>query len=420
MKYFSIFNLLFTRAIKLFFYYILITPFFILKFFLTNSNKHNITFFNKFLIIIIGEVWLFGKNILDLRQVYESQRLDFRSEHTIKKLLKYLPGQWQTLSPLESSLTILMSPKDIGWKKKFFYTPYVFYIFLFDESRHSIKANHGIACALALSYIFKSYQQISDYYYLKSLKILRLNSNYFFYDEGSTNYHIFVTSLFRHYFNLCRKKPSWFEGFEDLSIKLLTHKSYFYFGDDDNSQWLFTYRDDLHLSKNPRIIDLIKNDRFNQSVLKQYFNVYIKDNRILLLCIKGSQWGHSHLMVGSFLYFIDNKSVVVYKKNSSYTLNRLTRRNDRLFSCNGPINLSYIKNIQIEFFKKLPQILVAPINVSYFNDNISLSLNGWRRDINFSKSLIKIIDSASENIILKSSLDNDESELVEYSNLTNS
>ena len=63
-----------------------------------------------------------------------------------------------------------------------------------------IKANHGISSCLALSIIFKKYTKISNYYYYKAIKILRLNSNLFFYNEGSTNYHIFVTSLFKNYF----------------------------------------------------------------------------------------------------------------------------------------------------------------------------------------------------------------------------
>lgn len=422
MKYFSTLKILLLRMFKLFFYYVFCSPFFITRFFLVQRNKHDISLIDKTLLIFIGEVWLFGKNILDLREIYELQRLEFKSDHSVKKLLKYLPGQWLSLSPLESALTILMSSKDTASFKYFFYTPYVIYLILFDESRHSIKANHGIACALALSIIFKKFKKISDSYYLKALKILKSNSNLFFYDEGSTGYHIFVTSLFKHYFNLLDKKPSWFNGYEDISIQLLNHKNYFYFGDDDRSNWLFTYRERterLNKKDDLSIIDLIENKRFAKSVLNRYFKIYTKDERILILCVQGSKWGHAHIMLGSFMYFVSKKPLLIYKKNNEYTLDKSNRRKDRLFTCNSPINTNSLNRIKLEFFKNIPRKYLKPTSFQKVKDQISISSDGWKREINFSNPLLEVYDSSKNNIEVKSSLDDIENDIViKYSNLS--
>lgn len=421
MKLFKIFKFSFVRSIKLFFYYIICLPFFILRIFIIKSDNNDILYVHKLLLIIIGEVWLFGRNVLDLREVYENQRIEFKNDHSITKLLKYLPGQWFTLSPLETALTLLMSSNENSNGIKFFYAPYVLYLLLFDESRHVEKANHGIACSLALSYAFKRSRKISNFYYLKALKILRSNSNAFFYDEGSTNYHIFVTSLFKFYFNLMRKKPSWFKGYEDISINLLNSKDYFYFGDDDKSSWLYKVINDLNFDKNLNIISLLKNKRFKRSIIDRYFAVYAEENRILLLCTNGSKWGHAHLMVGSFLYFVDNKPSILFKKNNEYTLNKNIRRKDRTLSCNSPVNLTFLRNVELEYFKKIPnEFLTSEIHEeNNKNKCITIITNGCKREIDISNQQLIVCDSSINDDRIISSLESFHNpDLIHYSNLT--
>ena len=189
MRIISIISLLSIRFLKIVIYYILVSPYLFLRFFVKNPLQvDQLKIFDKLMLIIIGEIWLFGKQKIDLRNLYENQRVSLSKNFSYKNLLIFMPGQWYTLSPLESSLTILISPKKIGYRYLFFLFPYVLYILLFDESREKIKANHGISSCLALSIIFKKYTKISNYYYYKAIKILRLNSNLFFYNEGSTNF----------------------------------------------------------------------------------------------------------------------------------------------------------------------------------------------------------------------------------------
>ena len=57
-----------------------------------------------------------------------------------------------------------------------------------------------------------------------------------------------------------------------------------------------------------------------------------------MVCIKGSDWGHAHYMVGSVLYFIEDELCVGFHKNSQYTLDFRLRQRDRLFSCNSQSN----------------------------------------------------------------------------------
>ena len=144
MKFFFILIRLTFREIKLLSFYLFVWPFFIVKAFFKYDRKYHISIFNKFLLILFGEVWIFGKRKIDLREVYEFQRKSMAFQFSIKTLLEYTPGQWYTLSPLESSLFILMRPKNISAIQKVFYIPYIVYLLLFEESRHSIKSNHGI------------------------------------------------------------------------------------------------------------------------------------------------------------------------------------------------------------------------------------------------------------------------------------
>ena len=97
------------------------------------------------MLIIIGEIWLFGKQKIDLRNLYENQRVSLSKNFSYKNLLIFMPGQWYTLSPLESSLTILISPKQIGYRYLFFYF-HMFYIsyFLMNLEKNKGKSWHFI------------------------------------------------------------------------------------------------------------------------------------------------------------------------------------------------------------------------------------------------------------------------------------
>ena len=131
--------------------------------------------------ILVGEVWVFGRKIIDMRAHYESQRLSFAKETTIKKLIFYLPGQWYSLSPLESALTILQSLKsDASIKERVFLIPYILFVWLFDESRHQPRANHGIGCALALAKGLFFLPVFSGKKYDLARKILEQNSSGYF------------------------------------------------------------------------------------------------------------------------------------------------------------------------------------------------------------------------------------------------
>ena len=156
MKYLNIIVILALRSVKLLLFYIPMSPFFLMLLFVKNKHRTKASLFDKFMSLTIGEIWLFGKQRIDFRKVYEKQRRLFVREFTSLNLLFFLPGQWFTLSPLESALTILHSPIEKTTFQKIILIPYIYYLILFDESRHKIKANHGIGCALALSVIFQN------------------------------------------------------------------------------------------------------------------------------------------------------------------------------------------------------------------------------------------------------------------------
>ena len=422
MRIIPIISLLSIRFFKIVIYYILVSPYLFLRFFVKNPLQiDQLKIFDKIMLIIIGEIWLFGKQKIDLRNLYENQRVSLSKNFSYKNLLIFMPGQWYTLSPLESSLTILISPKQIGYRYLFFLFPYVLYILLFDESREKIKANHGISSCLALSITFKKYSKISNYYYYKAIKILRLNSNLFFYNEGSTNYHIFVTSLFKNYFFLKNKTPLWFNGYKSISKSLIQNCNFFYFGDDDNSQWIYFFRDRKKtIFAESSISNLLNDKKFKKSVIDTFFKLITFKNKKILLCTKGSDWGHAHIMIGSFMYFIDDYPVVFYKKNGPYTFSKNDRQNDRIYSTNSPINSNLIENIQLAFFKKLPYRLCKNINYSIDGKKILIELNDCKRIIDMGGEILKVQDSSSKQIKIKTTLSSSNlSKYLEYINLTN-
>lgn len=404
MKFFKIIYLICPRIMKLILYFFVTFPFFVVRLFFFNKGFSPISIFHKAFIVIIGEIWIFGKNKIDMREVYETQRLNISDSFTIKKLIYYIPGQWFTQSPLETSLLLLMRPKKLLIRHKVSLIPYVLYLMFFDESRHHVKANHGIASALALSSIFKKLPGLSKYYYLQALKILRKNSNYFFYDEGSTNYHIFVTSLYKNYFFLMENTPIWFKGYQSISDLLVACKAEFYFGDDDKSAWLYNYRLEATQPTKITISSLIKNKNFKKSVLDKYFKIFMRDNVILLICINGSKWGHAHYMVGSFLYYINDSLCIGYNKNSTYTFDRDSRQNDRLFTCNSPVDYESLSNVNLAFFKKIPKNFRTIKSIVCSNNIISIMGNTWRREIDFRSQRLCIIDYSAQDVCLLSSL----------------
>lgn len=403
-----------SRIFKLLIFYFLMFPFFLLRFIFSHKTDVVISRLDKFLITVIGEIWIFGKNKIDLRRVYEVQRVQIAKEVTNSKLLFFLPGQWYTLSPLESALLVLMGPPRSTTRQKILLIPYAFYVLLFDESRDHLKANHGIGCALALSRVFEGIPKISRFYYFRAVKILRANSNYFFYDEGSTNYHIFVTSLFRNYFYLRQSIPTWFRGYEKLSEQLLISRDFFYFGDDDRSQWLFDYRHRNARRGKIGISKLIKDYKFKRSILDRYFKIYEKDKVVLLVCTRGSLWGHAHYMVGSIMYFINDRPVIIFQKNSFYTLNHITRQRDRLFSCNSPVASPIQASLSLAFFKQMPKELVSIIDYDDEGNQVSISGHGWRRVIDFGCDTLKVVDSAKDHNSLSSTHPFEDNAYVDY------
>ncbi|MDA1317063.1 MAG: hypothetical protein O3B87_03490 [bacterium] len=419
MRQLSVFKMLAYRSIKLLIFYIPMLPFFFLRLIFLGKNNIILARLDKLLIAVIGEVWIFGRNKIDLREVYEVQRKRVAAGFTKTNLLFFLPGQWYTLSPLESALLILMAPKKISMLHKILLIPYVYYLLLFDESRDHLKANHGIACALALSSVFRSSPKISRYYYFRAISILRANSSYFFYDEGSTNYHIFVTSLLRNYYFLMRFTPAWFSGYEKISEQLLSSRDFFYFGDDDRSQWLFDYRYIVARPEQIGIANLIVDHKFKRSVLDRYFKIYKRSTAILLVCINGSGWGHAHYMIGSVLYFIDDTPCVRFQKNTYYTLDRTIRQRERLFSCNSPVESDVENSLALSFFKRMPEELVSILEYSDNRYQVSISGRGWRRDIDFSSDKLRVIDSKKNDRSLSSTCLLVSSRYVEYSNICN-
>ena len=410
----SILLFLIIRSLKLIIYYLLMSPFFLLRLIMIKKHLVKISFFDKFLLIAIGEIYIFGKKKIELRNIYEDQRKDLSEEFTKKKLLFFLPGQWYSLSVLESALLILMMPQKISIIDKIFLTPYFFYLLLFDESRNKIKANHGIASALSLSILFKNFYTISRYYYCVAVKILRANSNFFFYDEGSTNYHIFTTSLFKNYFFIKKYTPIWFKGYEEISIKLIHSLDFFYFGDDDKSKWLFEYRNKTKTSETFSINNLILDFNFKKSILDKYFKIYKRENTILLICIKGSAWGHAHYMIGSILYYIDDKIIVKFKKNSNYTYCQEKRKFDRFFCCNSPIPKKKFNELKLGFFKTLPDNLTSIISLTDSEFKLTISGNCWQREIDYSSDILKIVDLSPDDDTILSSFFNSNNFNINY------
>ena len=409
-----------SRLFKLLIYYLLTFPHLLLRLlFKHKMQMSQLNFLDKLMLVIIGEIWIFGKQKIDLRDLYENQRTSFKKNYSYKNLIIFMPGQWYTLSPLESSLTILISPKKIKYRYIFFLFPYILYTFIFDESREKIKANHGISCSLALSLAFKKYSTISRHFYYKAIKILRSNSSLFFYNEGSTNYHIFVTSLFKNYFYLVNHTPSWFEGYQSVSNNLIENSNYFYFGDDDKSQWIYFFRNkNKIISPQSSILNLLTDKKFKKSVIDTFFKLITFNNQKILLCIKGSDWGHAHIMVGSFMYFIDDIPIIFYKKNGFYTYSKNDRQLDRIYSSNSPINYDFIKKINIAYFKKLPDQLCKTTNYSIDDKKISIEVNDCKRIIDMTDIKLKVTDLSNKPIRIKTSLNSSYStKYVEYLNL---
>jgi len=392
------------------------SPFFLARLMVLRSYDITASMYDKFMSVAIGEIWMFGKNKIDFREIYEKQRTLTVGEFTDKNLLFFLPGQWFTLSPLETALSILLSPVDKTNVQKIILIPYVFYLILFDESRHSLKANHGIGCALALSVVFKSQPKIARYYYKRAIRILRGNSNYFFYDEGSTNYHIFVTSLLKNYFYLMKDTPFWFKGYQRISNQLLSCTNSFYFGDDDRSAWLYDVRDAIVHRKTVGITYLLMDHKFRRSIIDRYFKVYTRNSATLMVCIKGSDWGHAHYMIGSILYFIEDELCVGFHKNSYYTLDFRLRQRDRLFSCNSPVEPNFETSLPLAFFKKVPKELTSVKSCSERDCQISISGHGWSRNIDFRNNRLKVIDTGNNGQSLKSSFLFIRNPYIDYSN----
>ena len=415
MKYFRVVSFLMLRNIKFLIFYLPMLPFFFMRLIGLSTCKIKMSLLNKFMSVAVGEIWMFGKNKIDFRDIYENQRRLTVEEFTAANLLFFIPGQWFTLSPLETALSILLSPIDKTIIQKILFIPYAYYLILFDESRHSVKANHGIGCALALSVIFKSNPKIARYYYFRAIMILRTNSNYFFYDEGSTNYHIFVTSLLKNYFYLMKRTPFWFKGYERISDQLLSCRQYFFFGDDDRSAWLYDVRGaDTH-RKTAGITHLIGDHQFRKSIIDRYFKVYTRNSVTLLVCVNGSDWGHAHYMIGSILYFIEDELCVGFQRNSYYTLDAPTRQRERLFSCNSPVEPNFETSLGLAFFKRVPKSLTVVKEYSERDCQISISGHGWCRHIDFRKKRLKVVDTGKDGQVLQSSFSVNGSPYIDYS-----
>ena len=385
------------RLVKLFFYYLVASPFFVAKVFCWNTERLSGASFelHKVLMILFGEFWIFGKGIVDMRSVYEEQRRCFAAGPSLRDLLKNIPGQWFTLSPLESALSMmLVSERTPSFTFRICCLPFWLYLILFDESRHKEKANHGIGCALALSILFSGSSYISSKLYQKAKNILAENSSGFFYDEGSTGYHIFVTSLFKIYFD--RKNveyPEWWLGYYDIARILILNRDWFYFGDDDGSSWLLQI-DDIEGS-NPSgasVNELLTNKNFRAGILDKYFKVLVCGAHTLLCCVRGSRWGHAHYMAGSIIYLFDNNCVIRFRKNGYYTLDRSTRLSDRLLSCNSPFNGEPERYSGIVFFRKLPEDLINIRCVERDCRTFVMHGKEWIREIRFVDETLVITD----------------------------
>ena len=198
--------------------------------------------------------------------------------------------------------------------------------------------------------------------------------------------------------------PLWFNGYNRLSHQLISCKNQFFFGDDDNSEWLFSYRDNLEISEQPSIRLIFSDKCFKKSILKKYFKIVERKHSILLICIKGSSWGHAHYMLGSILYYVDDKLCIGFTKNSRYTFDRKIRHQERLFSCNSPVTCEKIKFPFLAFFKPIPSDLLILKNIKMENNTISLFGDNWTRKIDFTEKKLKIMDSSDHNINLHSTL----------------
>jgi hypothetical protein len=416
MKFIKTLYLLLNRNIKLILFCFLMSPFFILRILIIKKHNVQLSFFDKFILIILGELYIFGKKKIELREIYENQRKLISEGITLKKLIFFIPGQWYTLSPLESALLILMMPKKATLIEKILLLPYIVYVFFFDESKDKVKANHGIACALSLSISLLKLSVFSRHKYYQAIKILKKNSNFFFYDEGSTSYHIFVTSLFKNYFFLKNITPKWFKGYDNICLKLINSSEFFYFGDDDKSKWLYDYRYKSSDYKLLTISELISDFYFKKSILEKYFNIYRKNNRILLVCIRGSAWGHSHYMIGSVLYFINNKNTIKFKKNTKYTLDSNLRNKERFHSCNSPIQKNVQNKLNLAYFKPMPDELISIKSYKEFGYKITIHANGWSRNIDYSDVILKVVDTDNKKKFIMSSLFSVDNQYLIYKN----
>ena len=131
MKFIKILYLILNRNIKFILFFFLMSPFFILRILIIKKHNVQLSFFDKFILIILGELYIFGKNKIELREIYENQRKLISEGITLKKLIFFIPGQWYTLSPLESALLILMMPKKATLIEKILLLPYIVYVFFF-------------------------------------------------------------------------------------------------------------------------------------------------------------------------------------------------------------------------------------------------------------------------------------------------
>ena len=407
------------RAAKMLSFYVAVSPFILARVVFARKQTATLSLLDRACLILFGETWIFGKDKIDLRDVHEAQRVELSSVFNCQNLLFFMPGQWYTLQPMESALTILMAPASCSIAQRLLLIPYALFVFLFDESKHDIKGNHGIASALALSVLVSRSDPLSKRYYFVAVKILRANSNMCFYSEGSTGYHIFVTSLFSFYFSHRRTTASWFSGYEKIADRLVGSRDFFYFGDDDGSYWLYAHRrpESLKSMKEITISTLLSDVMFKKSVVDPYFETYERGDSILLVCSRGSDWGHGHYMIGSVLYYIEDRPIIIFEKNSFYTRNYYSRLNDRLRCCNSPLLESTKETVDICYFKRLPTSLVQLLSYVEGDGKIEMTGLGWRRIVKIFASNICVEDSATEGDLVASQALTS-SQLVRYRALT--
>ena len=87
MKFLHIFRMLAWRNIKLLIFYVLMSPFFLARLMLRRSYDITASRYDKFMSVAIGEIWMFGKNKIDFREIYEKQRRLTVGKFTGKNLL---------------------------------------------------------------------------------------------------------------------------------------------------------------------------------------------------------------------------------------------------------------------------------------------------------------------------------------------